>query len=44
NYGEWIKQLMQRRPVNIVAIALANKIARIAWVILTGEEKFRVTS
>ncbi|MBD2812602.1 IS110 family transposase [Xenorhabdus sp. Vera] len=44
NYGEWIKKLMQRRPVNIVAIALANKIARISWVILTGEEKFRVTS
>ncbi|MDX8001193.1 IS110 family transposase [Xenorhabdus sp. Reich] len=44
NYGEWIKKLLQRRPVNIVAIALANKIARISWVILTGEEKFRVTS
>ncbi len=43
NYGEWIKKLIQRRPVNIVAIALANKIARISWVILMGEEKFRVT-
>nr|WP_244149755.1 hypothetical protein [Xenorhabdus eapokensis] len=44
NYGDWIKKLMQRRPVNIVTIALANKIARISWVILTGEETFRVTS
>ncbi|WP_254850638.1 IS110 family transposase [Xenorhabdus bovienii] len=44
NYGDWIKKLMQRRPVNIVAIALANKIARISWVILMGEEKFRVIS
>ncbi|MDE1496613.1 IS110 family transposase [Xenorhabdus bovienii] len=44
NYDEWVKKLMLHRPVNIVAIALANKIARISWVILTGEEKFRVIS
>ncbi|MGV7961487.1 IS110 family transposase [Photorhabdus tasmaniensis] len=43
NYGEWIKRLMQRRPVNIVAIAVANKIARISWVILTSGGQFRMT-
>ncbi len=34
--AEWIK----RRPANIVAIALANKIARIAWAVFMHGEKF----
>jgi transposase len=31
----WLKSLMQRRHKNVATIALANKIARIAWAVLT---------
>lgn len=37
----WVEQLLQRCHVNEVAVALANKIARIAWVVLTRKENFR---
>jgi transposase len=33
--GSWIERLQARMHVNKVTVALANKIARIAWVILT---------
>ncbi len=33
--GRWISQLQSRMHVNKVTVALAAKIARIAWVILT---------
>lgn len=33
--GKWLDQLQTRMHVNKVTVALANKIARIAWVILT---------
>ena len=31
----WIKALFERRPPKVVAVALANKMARIAWVVMT---------
>ena len=31
----WLDELMARRPVKVAAIALANKIARIAWALMT---------
>ncbi|MGF6298320.1 transposase [Paraburkholderia sp. WC7.3d] len=40
-HSRWIKAVMQRRHVSIAAIALANKTARIAWAILTGNGCFR---
>lgn len=33
--GAWISALQQRMHINKVVVALANKLARIAWVILT---------
>jgi len=33
--GRWLDQLQTRMHVNKVTVALANKIARIAWMILT---------
>jgi transposase len=33
--GAWIDPLTQRMPFNKVVVALANKIARIAWAVLT---------
>jgi transposase len=37
----WLVTLMQRRSVKIAAIALANKIARIAWAMMTRNENYR---
>jgi len=32
--GAWLDQLQARMHINKVVVALANKIARIAWVII----------
>lgn len=37
----WIRSLQERRPPKIVIIALANKMARIAWALMTRGESFR---
>lgn len=37
----WVEQLLQRCHVNEVAVALANKMARIAWVLLTRKETYQ---
>jgi hypothetical protein len=37
----WTKRLLQRRPARLVTVALANKMARIAWAIMTTGELFR---
>ena len=36
----WVEQLLQRCHVNEAAVALANKMARTAWVLLTRDETF----
>ena len=30
----WIEQLLQRRPFNVVAVAVAHKLARLAWALV----------
>jgi transposase len=40
--GSWLARLMARKPRMLVAIALANKMARIAWVLLTTGKDYRV--
>lgn len=37
----WIRGLQQRRPPKVVIIALANKMARIAWALMVREQPFR---
>lgn len=37
----WVEALLQRCHVNEVAVALANKMARIAWVLLTRNEHYQ---
>ena len=37
----WLVKLMQRRSVKITAIALTNKIARIAWAMMARNESYR---
>jgi transposase len=37
----WLTQLLARRPFKVVAIALANKLARIAWALLASGDHYR---
>jgi error-prone DNA polymerase len=38
--GVWTKGLLERRPVRLVTVALANKMARIAWALMTRNEVY----
>jgi transposase len=46
--GIWIRAVLERRPVRLATVALANKMARIAWALMTRKEvyhaKGRVTA
>lgn len=42
--GLWMTQLEQRAHKNVVAVALANKLARIAWAVLARNEVYRASS
>ena len=37
----WLAALLARRPTKVAAIALANKIARIAWAMMVRGERYR---
>lgn len=39
--GAWLRKLLERRPVRLATVALANKMARIAWAVMTREEVYR---
>jgi error-prone DNA polymerase len=41
--GAWTRSAMLRRPVRLVTVALANKIARIAWALITRNDVYRPT-
>jgi len=36
----WLARLMERRALKVAAVALANKIARMAWAIMVRKERF----
>ena len=38
---QWVDGLKQRAHVNVAAVAMANKMARIAWAVLTKGERYR---
>ena len=40
----WLTQLLARKPPMVAAVALANKMARIAWAVLTKKESYRAHS
>lgn len=37
----WLTQMLERKPPMLVAVALANKIARIVWAVLVKNENYR---
>jgi error-prone DNA polymerase len=39
--GAWLRKILERRPVRLVTVALANKMARIAWAVMTRNEVYR---
>ena len=38
----WLTRLLARKPFKVVAVALANKMARIAWALLAKGDTYRV--
>ena len=38
--GAWTRGVLERRPVRLVTVALANKMARIAWAVMTRKEVY----
>jgi transposase len=41
--ADWLKALLGRKPARVVTVALANKMARIAWAVLTRGEVYHKT-
>jgi transposase len=39
--GDWLKAIKARKPFKVAAVALANKLARIVWAMMTRGEAFR---
>jgi len=41
NHRPWLTALLARRPAKVAAIALANKIARMAWAMMARGERYK---
>jgi transposase len=39
--ASWVRKLMEKKPFRLVSVALANKLARIAWAVLTRKETYQ---
>jgi transposase len=40
-FGQWVRRLAARAPRNKVIVAIANKLARIAWVVLASGNEYQ---
>jgi transposase len=38
--GAWLRRVLERRPTRLATVALANKMARIAWAVMTRKEVY----
>ncbi len=43
SFGEWLNRIEARSPKNVAIVAMANKLARIAWAVLTSGEVYSAT-
>jgi transposase len=43
-FGSWLDRLETRSPRNVVIVALANKIVRIAWAVLAIGQTYRASA
>jgi len=41
-FGQWVHRLAQRAPRNKVVVAIANKLARMAWSVLSSGKDYRL--
>jgi transposase len=41
---QWAAELLAKKPYNVVAVALANKMARIAWALMTTGKRFEANA
>ena len=39
--ADWLREMLRRKPRKLTAVALANKMARIAWALMTRGESYR---
>lgn len=39
--GSWLERMMARKPRMLISVALANKMARMVWALLTRKEDYR---
>ena len=39
--GSWVVSLRSRKPRLVVAVALANKTARVAWAVMSRQDTYR---
>jgi transposase len=40
NPSSWVQALLERKPAKLAAVALANKMARIAWKLMASGERY----
>ena len=40
----WANRLLERKAARLVTVAVANKMARIAWAVMARDESYRATS
>jgi transposase len=42
--GVWFGELLRRKPARVAAVALANKMARVAWAVLTKDAVYQAST
>ena len=44
SFGPWMDELAAKKHSNVAVVALANKLARIAWAVLTTGQQYRIAT